>query len=45
MSRAPNESFILSSDDDEELLAAIAEIEHGDFISVEELLDSLRNYR
>ena len=34
----------LSSASEEELLAAMAEIERGEFVSPEELLESLRKY-
>ena len=44
LSRAPDIPFALTAEDEEELLAAIAEIERGDFVSAEELLDSLRKY-
>ena len=44
LSRAPDEPFALSSQDEEELLAAMAEIERGEFVSSEELLESLRQY-
>ena len=44
LSRAPNEPFALSAQDEDELLAAMAEIEQGAFISPEELLESLRKY-
>lgn len=41
VARGADEPFTLSVDHEEELLAAIAEIERGDFISVEDLLESL----
>ena len=44
LSREPDTAFALSAEDEEELLAAISEIERGDFVSAEELLDSLRKY-
>jgi len=44
LSREPEESFRLSAEDEEELLAAVAEIERGEFISAQELLESLRKY-
>jgi len=44
LSRAPDEPFTLSLQDEEELLAAMAEIERGEFVSSEELLKSLRQY-
>lgn len=44
LSREPGEPVALSAQDEEELLAAIAEIERGEFVSPEELLESLRKY-
>jgi len=44
LSREPGEPMALSAQDEEELLAAIAEIERGQFISSSELLESLRKY-
>ncbi len=44
LSREPDMPFALTVEDEEELLAVIAEIERGDFVSAEELLDSLREY-
>lgn len=44
LSREPEEPFSLSSEDEDELLAAMAQIERGDFISADELLESLRKY-
>ncbi len=44
ISREPDESFNLSAEDENELLAAMAEIERGEFISQDQLLDSLRKY-
>jgi hypothetical protein len=41
VSRGADEPFALSASDEDELLAAIAEIERGEFVSVEELLGSL----
>ena len=41
VARGADEPFALSVADEEELLAAISEIERGEFISVEELLESL----
>jgi hypothetical protein len=41
VARGADEPFALSSDDEDELLAAISEIERGEFITVEELLESL----
>ena len=44
LSREPNESFALSAEDEEELLAAMAEIARGEFVSADELLESLRKF-
>ena len=44
LSREPNESFALSTEDEEELLAAMAEIERGEFVPADELLESLRKF-
>ena len=44
LSREPEEPFSLSPEDEDELLAAVAEIEGGEFVSVDELLESLRKY-
>ena len=44
LSRQPDEPFALSTEDEEELLAAIAEIERGEFVTPETLLESLRKY-
>jgi hypothetical protein len=41
VARGADEPFALSTADEEELLAAIAEIERGEFITVEQLLESL----
>ncbi len=41
VARGADESFRLSPDDEDDLLAAMAEIERGEFISLEQLLDSL----
>ncbi len=35
-------SFTLSTEDEDELLAAVAEIERGGFVSAEDLLETLR---
>ena len=42
LSRSPDEAFALSAEDEDELLAAMAEIERGQFLSADELLESLR---
>ncbi|MGH8478625.1 MAG: hypothetical protein ACREXK_03355 [Gammaproteobacteria bacterium] len=44
LSRELDEPLALSPEDEEELLAAIAEIERGEFVSAEELLASLVKY-
>ena len=44
LSREPEEAFTLSPEDEDELLAAVAEIESGEFVSADELLASLRKY-
>ena len=43
LSREPDEPFALSAEDEAELLAAMAEIERGEFISNDELLESLQS--
>ena len=44
LSREPEELFTLSSEDEDELLAAMVEIERGEFVSADTLLESLRKY-
>ena len=44
LSREPEEPFTLSPEDEDELLAAVAEIDRGEFVSADELLESLRKY-
>jgi hypothetical protein len=44
LSREPNEPFALSAEDEDELLAAIAEIDRGEFVTAEELLEGLRKF-
>ena len=41
LARGADEPFELSSEDEDELLAAISEIERGEFVTVEELLRDL----
>ena len=41
VARGADEPFVLSAADEEELLAAISEIERGEFVTLEELLESL----
>lgn len=45
LSRGADEGFKLSSAQEDELLAAIAEIERGDFVGLEELLAALPSSR
>jgi hypothetical protein len=40
----PDEPFPLSAEDEEELVSAMAEIERGEFVSADELLESLRKF-
>jgi len=44
LSRGPGEPIALSAQDEEELLASVAEIERGEFVSPEDLLESLRKF-
>ena len=44
LSRESGEAFTLSSEDENELLAAIAEIERGEFVTAEGLLENLKKY-
>jgi hypothetical protein len=44
LSREPAEPFALSPEDEDELLAAMAEIDKGEFIPAAELLANLREY-
>jgi predicted transcriptional regulator len=44
VAQAHSGSFTLSPEDEDELLAAMAEIERGEFVSAEDLLKSLRKY-
>jgi hypothetical protein len=44
LSRASEDTFTLSAEDEEELLAAMQEIEKGEFVSADALLESLRKY-
>jgi len=41
LSRGANEAFFLSHEEEDELLHAIAEIDRGESISLEDLLDTL----
>jgi hypothetical protein len=42
--REDDESFDLTPEEEEELLASIAEIERGEYITAEELLERLRRF-
>ena len=42
--REDRESFDLSADEESELLESLAEIERGDFVSGEQLLERLRRF-
>ena len=44
LSREPEEPFTLSTEDENELLSAMAEIERGEFVPADKLLESLRKY-
>lgn len=44
LSREAEEPFNLSPEDEDELLAAMTEIERGEFVSADDLLESLRRY-
>jgi len=44
LARGADEPFALSEQQENELLAAMEEIERGDFVSLDELLESLRKY-
>jgi hypothetical protein len=44
LSREPDEPFVLSHDDEDELLAAIAEVEGGNFLTAEQVLESIRKH-
>jgi len=41
VARGADEPFALSTDDEEELVAAISEIERGEFVTLDQLLESL----
>lgn len=41
VTRGADESFSLTSEQEDELLLAMSEIERGDFVTLNELLDSL----
>jgi len=41
VARGADEPFTLTAEDEEELLAAISEIERGEFITLDQLLESL----
>lgn len=44
LSRGADEAFTLSSEDENELLAAMSEIERGEFVTAENLLENLKKY-
>jgi len=44
VARGADEGFLLTEAQEDELLAAMAEIERGDFVTLEELLQSLPNH-
>jgi hypothetical protein len=44
LSREADEAFVLSHEDEEELLAAITEVEGGDFLSADQVLESIRKH-
>jgi hypothetical protein len=44
LSREREEPFLLRMEDEDELLAALAEIARGEIVSAEEPLESLRKY-
>ena len=44
LSRVTEEPFTLSPEEENELLAAMVDIESGEFVPADELLESLRKY-
>jgi predicted transcriptional regulator len=44
VTRGADESFVLTESQENELLASMAEIERGEYITLEELLQSLSKY-
>jgi hypothetical protein len=44
LSTLPDEAFALTVQEEDELLAAMAEIERGEFVSAQELLESLSKH-
>lgn len=44
LARGADEPFSLSATQEEELLAAMAEIERGEFVTLDQLLEGLRKY-
>lgn len=44
VARGADEPFRLTAAEESELLEAMAEIERGEFVTLEQLLDSLRKY-
>ena len=41
LTRGASEDFTLSTEDEDELLEALAEIDRGEYVSLEQLLDTL----
>ena len=44
LARGADEPFSLSATQEDELLAAMAEIERGEFVTLDQLLEGLRKY-
>lgn len=44
LSREPDVSFVLSHEDEDELLAAISEVEGGEFLSADQVVASIRKF-
>ena len=44
LSRDPDEAFVLSRDDEDELLAAMSEVDGGNFLSADQVLESIRQF-
>lgn len=44
LTHEPEEPFTLSPEDEDELVASMTEIEKGEYVSAEELLESLPKY-
>ncbi|WP_374665373.1 hypothetical protein [Ramlibacter sp.] len=41
LARGADEAFALSAEDEDELLAAISEMEHGEYVTIDDLLREL----